>query len=251
MFRGIVKLSIALVCATLAGSLTATAEEPGDMQNLGSFSIDRTEVTIGQFSHFASATGTITKAERSGGGLVYAAGWKQKTDWNWRMPFGTPARADEPVVHITFDEAQAYCRWAGKRLPTELEWIKAAYTERRTSPTPPFRRDKTYPYPTGGAPEGANCLGDCGKTPAINHSALLNRGRGHAPVGSTRAGVNGLYDMGANVWEWVDTGAGSEQGTRGGSWWYGAEQMRADYNTMKPRDTAVVYIGFRCVKDVN
>jgi formylglycine-generating enzyme required for sulfatase activity len=56
--------------------------------------------------------------------------------------------------------------------------------------------------------------------------------------------------MGANVWEWVDTDDQAQKGTRGGSWWYGAPQMRADYDASKPRDMAVVYIGFSCVKDI-
>jgi formylglycine-generating enzyme required for sulfatase activity len=56
--------------------------------------------------------------------------------------------------------------------------------------------------------------------------------------------------MGANVWEWVDTGDGEYKRTRGGSWWYGAQQMRRDHIASKPRDMAVVYIGFRCAKDL-
>jgi len=242
---GTVALS-GLLLASSPGALTA---EPSDeMQVISNFSIDKTEITVGQFARFASATGTVTKAEREGGGLVYAAGWEQKAGWTWRTPFGKPANYDEPAVHITFDEAQAYCRWAGKRLPTEAEWLEAAYTERRSAPSPPFAAGRTYQYPTGDSPEGANCLEDCGKTPAIDYSAVLDRGRGHARAGTTRAGVNGLYDMGGNVWEWVDTDSQGHKGTRGGSWWYGAAQMRADYDASKPRDMAVVYIGFRCVK---
>jgi formylglycine-generating enzyme required for sulfatase activity len=53
--------------------------------------------------------------------------------------------------------------------------------------------------------------------------------------------------MGANVWEWAVMGKGSSQATMGGSWWYGADQMRSDYGATKPRDMAVVYIGFRCI----
>jgi sulfatase modifying factor 1 len=226
------------------------AEVAADMQPINGFAIDRTEVTIGQFARFVAATGTITKAERDGGGLVYAFGWQQKAGWSWRLPYGQPGQDDEPAVHVTFDEAQAYCRWAGKRLPSEPEWLEAAYTERRTSPPPPFKTGRTYPYPTGDSPEGANCLGDCGKTTAVNYSAVLERGLGHAKAGTTRAGVNGLFDMGANVWEWVDVGDQTHKGTRGGSWWYGATQMMADYEASKPRDMAVVYIGFRCVKDI-
>lgn len=245
--------SLAFVIAVLlllAGVQTVRAGVDSNMQALGDFAIDRTDVTIEQFARFTAATGTVTKAEREGGGLVYAAGWERKAGWTWRTPYGSPAGDNEPAVHITFDEAQAYCRWVGKRLPREDEWIQAAYTEWRPTPPAPFETGRTYPFPTGDSPDGANCLEDCGSTPAINRSAVLERGQGHAPVGTTRKGVNGLYDMGANVWEWVDTDDDSQKGTRGGSWWYGATQMRADYDASKPRDMAVVYIGFRCVRDL-
>jgi len=244
---GLVAL-VGLVLAVHAGSVKA--DKAGDMQPIRHFSIDRTEVTIGQFARFAAATGFVTKAERAGGGLVFATGWEQKSGWTWRSPYGRPGQDDEPAAHVTFDEAQAYCRWAGKRLPSEREWIEAAYTERRPAPSPPFKRGRTYPYPTGDSPEGANCLEDCGKTPAIDYSAVLDRGRGHAKARTTRPGVNGLYDMGANVWEWTESGGAGEKRTRGGSWWYGSAQMRRSYRAFKPRDMAVVYIGFRCVKDL-
>jgi sulfatase modifying factor 1 len=69
----------------------------------------------------------------------------------------------------------------------------------------------------------------------------------HAPVGRTRAGVNGLYDMGANVWEWLLDAQGKTHLTAGGSWWYGPSQMRLEGMQYKPEDVYVVYIGFRCV----
>jgi formylglycine-generating enzyme required for sulfatase activity len=68
-------------------------------------------------------------------------------------------------------------------------------------------------------------------------------------VATTAAGVNSLFDMGGNVWEWVDSGSAREPRTRGGSWWYGSGPMRDDHTQSKPANTAVVYIGFRCVRD--
>ena len=118
----------------------------------------------------------------------------------------------------------------------------AAYTETRETPTDGFVHGRRYVYPVGNEPVGMNTSDD-------------DPWPRHAPVGRTRMGVNGLYDMGANVWEWVAVGKDSaspsdHQGTRGGSWWYGAAQMQADYRATKPKDMAVVYIGFRCVKDL-
>ncbi len=216
------------------------------------FEIARTETTVGQFARFVAATGRRTEAERRGGGQLYERGWEQRPGWIWRAPYGRPADAREPVAHVTFDEAEAFCRWAGGRLPSDREWVLAAYTETRESPPAPFVRGRTYPYPTGESPAAAQCLGDCPGAPAraVRHGAALSRGHGHALAGATAAGVNGLHDMGANLWEWVDEppGEAPEKRTRGGSWWYGAAQMRADHLQGKPPDTAVVYIGFRCVR---
>ena len=212
--------------------------------------MDKTEISIAAFAEFVAATGIRTTAERDGG-MVYEAGWVTKPGWNWRTPYGMPAAPDEPAVHITFDEAASYCRWRGQRLPTRVEWIDAGYTERRRHPAAGFVTGTTYHYPTGDTPAGAHCLDDCA-VPAgqpINpaYQKVLLRGAGHLPVGRTRDGVNGLFDMGANVWEWASLGDGQQQATLGGSWWYGARQMQADYGATKPRDMAAVYIGFRCL----
>jgi formylglycine-generating enzyme required for sulfatase activity len=225
------------------------------MQRIRGFAMDVHEVSIAQFARYVKATGIVTEAEKSGGGSTYEGGWKQRTGWTWQSPFGLAANDKEPAVHITFKEAKAFCQWAGKRLPTDAEWMEAAYTEHRTTPPPEFTNGQTYPYPTGAKPIGANCLGDCGGAPTLSKYAepsITTRGRGHVLTASTRAGVNGLWDMGGNVWEWTDNGSAdagnTHQPTRGGSWWYGAEQMHRSHLQTKPADTAVVYIGFRCAK---
>lgn len=247
--------SVALIAAAWCTAAAAADPATIDWQRVGAFEIARTETTVAQFSRFVAATGTVTRAERAGGGEVYEAGWTKKPGWTWRAPFGRPAQGGEPAVHVSFDEAQAFCRWAGGRLPGDAQWVRAAYTEQRTAPPPPFERGRTYPFPTGERPAGAQCLDDCGpeaRARAIAHGATLLRGHGHARAGSTPAGVNGLHEMGANVWEWVDEPPGvsghAERRTRGGSWWYGQAQMRAEHLQSKPADTAVVYIGFRCVR---
>ena len=216
--------------------------------------MDKTEVTIGQFSEFIASTGLVTYAEQHGG-MVYEAGWVVKPDWNWRSPYGDDGELNEPAVHLTFYEAAQYCKWKGKRLPKKQEWLDAGYTENRVKPTDGYLTGVTYPYPTGELPTGANCLSDCNAETLLagkktNYVSVLKRGFGHAPAGVSKRGVNGLYDMGANVWEWAElSNSIGQQATMGGSWWYGARQMQADYGATKPQDMAVVYIGFRCISD--
>jgi formylglycine-generating enzyme len=244
----------ALFLAAISGIAWA---QPDEMQPIRGFAIDKTEVSIEQFARFAQATGFVSSAEKAGGGSTYEGGWVQRKGWSWRAPFGLPANGKEPAVHITYPEAKAYCQWAGKRLPTDAEWLEAAYTERRASPPAGFATGQSYPYPTGSSPQGANCLGDCGSvnTPAPYAApTITSRGKGHALTGSTRAGVNGLFEMGANAWEWTSNesvgGTESARPTRGGSWWYGAAQMHRDHLQTKPADTAVVYVGFRCARSL-
>jgi formylglycine-generating enzyme len=212
----------------------AWAQAP-ERVSLPAFAIDRTEVTIEQFARFVAATGTVTQAEREGGGFEYVGGWQRRPGWTWRRPDGVaPSSPQLPAVHLNFDEAQAYCRWAGGQLPTAAQWLSAAFTEQRVAPPAPWVVGRRYPWPTGDTPEGANTSG-ADPWPRA------------APAGQTRAGVNGLHDMGANVWEWAADEQGRERRTMGGSWWYGASQMAPDQVAWKPADFYAVYIGFRCV----
>ena len=81
------KISIFLFLLNFISAVSpSTAAER--MQPIGSFAIDLTEVTIEDFARYADNASIVTKAERDGGGLVYAAGWEQKAGWNWRYPYG-------------------------------------------------------------------------------------------------------------------------------------------------------------------
>ena len=129
-------------------------------------------------------------------------------------------------MHLTFDEAQAFCRWAGGQLPTDVQWLSAVYTEERGAPAPPFSGGSTYRFPTCDTPEGAQCPDDCGEAAqarTVRDGVKLWRGHGHALADSTPAGINGLHEMGGNTWEWVDEPPGAvgqvERRTRAGSWW--------------------------------
>ena len=146
--------AIGLSCAAAAAGAVAQDNPAGiDWQPIGAFAMARTETTVGQFRRFVEATKTATRAERAGGGEAFEAGWTKKPGWTWRTPFGAQRAAadDEPAVHIAFDEAQAFCRWAGGQLPTDAQWLAAAYTEQRPNPPPPWQAGKTYRWPTGDA----------------------------------------------------------------------------------------------------
>jgi formylglycine-generating enzyme required for sulfatase activity len=79
---------------------------------------------------------------------------------------------------------------------------------------------------------------------------MNNSRQAHVPAGTTKPGVNGLYDMGANVWEWMADRRDDQALTAGGSWWYGPEVARAEGAQWKAANFYVVYIGFRCAYDV-
>ena len=220
------------------------------MQKISYYSIDITEVSIGEFNKFTKTTNYKTEAEKRGWGYVYASGWVKKDGWNWKKPYGLKGELNEPAVHINFVEAQMFCKWKNKRLPTEEEWIYAAYTETREKSQTDFIYKKTYQYPVGNTPEGANCFGDCNFRNYVNYKKLLSRGNGHSKIAFTKKGINGLYDMGANVWEWADIDNSEIKATKGGSWWYGKEQMHIKHQVRKDKKMSAVYIGFRCVKNL-
>jgi len=218
---------------------------------VGNLSWDQSEMTIKDVKIFAAVTGFISQAEKNGGGLSYEAGFIKKTGWNWKTPFGVSANDQEPAVHLNQNEAEKICRFFGKRLPTDDEWTSAAFLEQRSNPPTGYIRGQRYPYPGGNNPLNAHCLSGCGNFQGLAPSGALNRGTGHVLTASTKPGVNGLFDMGGNVWEWTSTQRNGGYITRGASWWYGPErQQEADIES-KSADIAVVYIGFRCVADKN
>lgn len=199
---------------------------------VGIFAIDRTEVSVAQFRAFVGSRDLKTAAEREGGGYEFAGGWARRAGWTWAAPFGTAAAGNEPAVHVSWTEARDYCAFSGGRLPSFAEWRQAAYTETRANPTDGFVTGRTYTYPVGDNPDGMN-----------------NNRRRHVPVGTSKAGVNGLFDMGANVWEWVSDRRGNDALTAGGSWWYGPENSKVDGAQWKAASFFAVYVGFRCAYD--
>lgn len=175
-------------------------ERPAHEACVDSFSISRTEITNAQFTAFVDATGHVTSAEQPNDALKLRAGsavfdprpndaepgwWRYVEGANWRLPYGPgggSAKPDAPVVHVTQDDAAAFAKWAGGRLPTEAEWEFAA--------------QKSGAESDGGAPN-ANTWD--GMFPTLNTQE--DGFEGVAPVASFPPNRFGLHDMVGNVWE--------------------------------------------------
>lgn len=201
-------------------------ERPAHEVTIADFQIDRFEVTNALYDAFAAATGYKTENEQKG---------KAQT---WRTLF-TPDTPNNPVVLVTWNDAVAFCEWAGKRLPTETEWEFAA---RGTD-------ERVYPWGNDYDPSKFN-----GKASGI---------RGTVHVGSYPAGASpfGVEDMAGNVWEWTTDwyqaypgGASSPffgekfRVTRGGGWFDEKNQVRATNRSSADPGAANDDLGFRCAK---
>lgn len=239
------------VLSTLIGSNPSQSAPTSTIPTvqIGNLIWDQTEMNIADVMAFASSTGFVSAAEKKGGGLSYEAGFVQKPGWTWKTPYGVPAKDAEPAAHLNQKEAEAICRYYGKRLPTDAEWTSAAFLEQRANPPVGYVKGQRYPYPGGSTPAVSHCLSGCGDYKGLALAGALNRGTGHVITGSTKPGVNGLFDMGGNVWEWTATERNGGYITRGASWWYGPERQQESDVESKPGDIGVVYIGFRCVAD--
>jgi len=209
----------------------APDEYPKHKVTVDGFWMDATEVTNAQFAKFVKATNYITTAERKpdwtelkkqlppgtpkpddsllvAASLVfdppehaidlndYSQWWAWKKGANWRHPQGVRSsikgKDNYPVVQISWYDAVAYSKWAGKRLPTEAEFEWAARGG---------LQNKIYPWGNEPIDQGkpkANTWE--GRFP--DHNTLRDKFYGLAPVASFPANGYGLYDMAGNVWEW-------------------------------------------------
>ncbi|GAA1979431.1 formylglycine-generating enzyme family protein [Microbacterium pumilum] len=276
-------------------------EQPVVERCVADFRVDRYQVTNEDYDRFVADTGYVTVAERPidatampgaspqdlvPGAMVFTptAGpvdlrnwrnwWRWQPGASWRAPFGPGSSIDDrmrhPVVHVAYEDVEAYATWAGKRLPTEVEH---EYAARGGVDGARFAwGDEPYP---GGVPQANSWLG---RFPYDNQGV-----GGTAPVGSYPANGYGLHDMMGNVWEWtsdyytprhltlsdepVDPGkrlnllatASAREGERtarrvlkGGSFLCSPEyclRFRPAARSAQAEDTAMSHVGFRCVTD--
>ncbi|ANY09015.1 ergothioneine biosynthesis protein EgtB [Pseudonocardia sp. HH130630-07] len=239
-------------------------ERPAHVVDLPAFRIGAYPVTNGRYAEFVDAGGYDDPrpwteagwAHRVAEDLVAPRFWSRDSGGGWwRRRFGVvePLPLDEPVVHVTFHEAQAFARWAGARLPTEAEWEKAARFD------PASGRSRRFPW------------GDDDPTSA--HANLGQRHLQPAPVGAYPAGASalGVHQLLGDVWEWCDSGwhpypgfrmfpypeysevffGGDYAVLRGGSFGTDPAAVRATFRNWDHPVRRQIFSGFRLARDAS
>jgi iron(II)-dependent oxidoreductase len=236
-------------------------ERPAHTVELPAYVIDAAPVTNGQYQAFIadggydeprwwSEAGWRHRVEAELGAPMHwrrdGAGWAYRRFGRW-----SPVRDDEPVVHVCWYEAQAYAAWAGKRLPTEAEWEKAARWD------PASDRSRRYPW------------GD--EDPTVEHANLGQRHLWPAPVGAYPAGASplGVHQLVGDVWEWTSTTFRGHPGfvafpyreysevffgddyrvLRGGSFGTDRSACRGTFRNWDYPIRRQIFSGFRCARD--
>jgi len=258
-------------------------EGPVREVTVNTFHIDPKAVTNAQFATFVKRTGYVTEAERFGWSFVFhqfvvgqarskvldahvpaAPWWLPVEGAFWRAPEGPGSdvqhRSNHPVVHVSWNDANAYAQWAGKRLPTEVEWEKAARGGMERA---------RFPWGDEFMPRGQHrCNTWQGTFP--HHNTGGDGHIGTAPVDAFRPNGFGLYNTSGNVWEWcadwfsrdwhvvdsaetrvnpVGPDAGEGRVVRGGSYMCHesyCNRYRVAARTMTTPDSTTGHTGFRC-----
>jgi formylglycine-generating enzyme required for sulfatase activity len=283
IFRGLVSLigGCFSMGADYPEAFPGDGEGPVRVVHLAPFELDRFPVTNALFAEFVAATDYRTEAERFGWSFVFWGHIPKKrfnelvedtvaaTPWwckvpgaYWNAPEGPGSnisnRANHPAVHISWNDSQAYCRWAGLRLPTEAEWEFAARGG---------RDQQIYPWGNTLRVDGKHqCNIWQGKFP---YSDTAEDGySGTCPVDAFPANDFGIYSVSGNTWEWCadwfDTDHGSTEQTnptgpatgsarvmKGGSFLCHrsyCNRYRVAARSPNTPDSSSSHLGFRCAR---
>ena len=236
-------------------------ERPAHLVEVAGYFIDTAAVTNSAYLEFMNAGGYDDSrwwsaqgwAHREESGLTAPLFWERDGGTWWRLRFGVREQVPphEPVMHVSFHEAEAYACWAGKRLPTEAEWEKAARWDPATG------RSRRYPWgDEDPGPEHAN----------LGQSHLRPAEAGAYPRGVSPLGVHQLI---GDVWEWTSSDFGGYPGfrvfpydeyslvffgadykvLRGGSFGADAVAVRGTFRNWDYPIRRQIFAGFRCARD--
>lgn len=264
-----------------ADAIAADGEGPIRAVTIDPFYLDTYQVTNGRFEEFVRATGYKTEAENFGWSFVFIGHlrergtellhpeglrwWRKVEGADWSHPEGPDssitARANYPVVQVSWNDAAAYCAWAGKRLPTEAEWEFAARGG---------LEGKRFPWGDELTPQGVHlCNVFQGEFP--DRDTAEDGFSGTAPVDTYPPNGYGFYNITGNAWEWcadwfspdhhlyatrinpVGPDRGATKSMRGGSYLCHASycnRYRVAARTSNTPDSATTNLGFRCARDV-
>jgi|SRR5690606_11465130 len=224
------------------------------------FLLDKNLVTVAEYEAFTKATNYITEAEKFGNAGVFdpaAQGWALIDGADFLYPFGRnkpKALPNHPVTQVSWNDARAFAKWKGKRLPTQWEWEHAAKNAEQTS--------KQYSWGdnlvVGGKYKANTWQGSFPSKNTVDDGYEFT-----SPVGTFGPNKLGLTDMGGNVWQWCEDSISPtsrealvdpamRRVTRGGSFLCDPLVCHGFVVTGRSSSTpesSMVHIGFRCAKD--
>lgn len=245
-------------------------EGPKRIVKVKSFFLDKYEVSNQDFKHFTRVTNYKTEADIFGDSFVFALflnnTFKEKikdfrvaqaTWWykvfgaNWNHPFGPDSSItdvmDHPVIHVSWNDAKAYCKWRGARLPTEIEWEAACRGG---------HQDIKYPWGNKLFPE-RQYKANIWQGTFPHHNSAKDNFVGTNPVELFPQNDFGLHNMAGNVWEWTEDAwtedDPKEKVKKGGSYLchhsycYRYRCSARSHNTI---DSSAGNLGFRCAKSI-